>query len=175
MNIFATSSNPKVAAQDLCDKHVHKMIVESAQMLANGFSLDRMAQGDCPRNQKGQPRSHGYSKHPCTLWCYETRGNMKWLIEHALEMGRERSYRWKDKPEHFSIAFIRWSKDNVHDSLAPIGKLTDFAIAISEDMNCRKVEGFDQLSAIQKYRLYIQMDKPFAKWTKRKTPKWFKK
>lgn len=173
MNIFATDINPRTAARNLCDKHINKMIVESAQMLANGFALDRMAQGDCPRNQKGEPRSHGYSKHPCTLWCYETRGNMEWLVEHALEMGRERQYRWSDKPEHFSIRFIQWCGDNLHDSLASKGGLKDFAIAISDTMNCRKVDGFDDLSSIEKYRFYYRMDKPFVKWTKRKKPSWF--
>ena len=33
MNIFATDSNPIIAARNLCDKHINKMIVESAQML----------------------------------------------------------------------------------------------------------------------------------------------
>lgn len=173
MNIFATDLNPVIAAQNLCDKHINKMIVESAQMLANGFSLERLAQDDVPRNQKGQPRSHGYSKHPCTLWCYETKDNMNWLIEHALEMGNERSYRWKDKPEHFSIRFIKWCKDNIHDSFAEKNGLTDFAIAISDNMNCRKLEGFDKLSSVDKYRQYYKHDKPFVKWTKREKPNWF--
>ena len=53
MNIFATDENPIIAARNLCDKHINKMIVESAQMLANGFSLERLAQDDVPRNQKG--------------------------------------------------------------------------------------------------------------------------
>ena len=79
MNIFATDSNPIIAARNLCDKHINKMIVESAQMLANGFSLERLAQDDVPRNQKGEPRTHGYSKHPCTIWAYETTDNMEWL------------------------------------------------------------------------------------------------
>ena len=34
MNIFAINENPIVAAQEQCDKHVVKMIVESAQMLS---------------------------------------------------------------------------------------------------------------------------------------------
>ena len=98
---------------------------------------------------------------------------MEWLVEHALEMGRERQYRWRDKPEHFSIRFIQWCKDNLHDSLALKGGLKDFAIAISDTMNCRKVDGFDDLSSIEKYRFYYRMDKPFVKWTKRKKPSWF--
>ena len=173
MNIFCLDANPTVAAQYLCDKHINKMIVESAQMLANAFTLDRLQQADCPRNQKGQPRSHGYSKHPCTVWTYQTQSNADWLCDHAIAMHDERSYRWPDRAEHFSLAFIKWCKDNLQDSIAPQGSLTDFAIAISDDMSCRQVDGFDSLSAVEKYRLYYKHDKPFVMWTKRQVPAWF--
>ena len=33
MNIFVLDRNPEIAAQQQCDKHVVKMILESAQML----------------------------------------------------------------------------------------------------------------------------------------------
>ena len=33
MNIFVVDEDPEVAARQLCDKHVVKMILESAQML----------------------------------------------------------------------------------------------------------------------------------------------
>tara|TARA_B110000196_G_C20450995_1_gene344955 strand:+ start:233 stop:406 length:174 start_codon:yes stop_codon:yes gene_type:complete len=57
--------------------------------------------------------------------------------------------------------------------MAKIGERTDFAIAISDTMNCRKIEGFDNLSSVEKYRLYYKHDKPFVKWTKRRQPVWF--
>ena len=34
MNIFVVSYDPVTAAKELCDKHVVKMIAESAQMIA---------------------------------------------------------------------------------------------------------------------------------------------
>ena len=174
MNIFATDSNPIIAARNLCDKHINKMIVESAQMLANAFPLERLAKDDCPRSQKGQPRTHGYPKHPCTLWAYETTDNMEWLCSHALEMGEERRYRWPDRARHFSLDFISWCYENIKDSISPIGGLTDFAVAISEDMNCRKkIENFNDLSSIDQYRFYYKHDKAFAAWTKREKPSWY--
>ena len=173
MNIFATDKSPIKAARNLCDKHINKMIVESAQMLANAFTIERLAENDVPRNQKGEPRTHGYSKHPCTLWTYKTKGNMKWLCAHALEMGKERNYRWEGRPNHFSLYFIAWCSENIDDSIAPNGNRTDFAIAISENMTCRQVEGFDNLSSVEKYREYYKHDKPFVKWTKRQKPSWF--
>jgi hypothetical protein len=37
------------------------------------------------------------------------------------------------------------------------------------------LDDFDSLSAIEKYRAYIRMDKPFATWTKRNKPEWYNK
>ena len=42
MNIFVLHDDPVLAAQDQCDKHVVKMIVESAQMLS---TVHRMLDG----------------------------------------------------------------------------------------------------------------------------------
>ena len=39
MNIFVLDKDPRVAARMLCDKHVPKMIVESAQMLSTAHRL----------------------------------------------------------------------------------------------------------------------------------------
>ena len=81
MNIFVVDTDPEVAACQLCDKHVVKMVLETAQMLCtvahqNGFDK--------------APYKVAHPKHPCTLWSYETTDNMEWLCSHALEMGQER-------------------------------------------------------------------------------------
>ena len=39
MNIFILHSDPEIAAKQHCDKHVCKMIVESAQMLSTAHRL----------------------------------------------------------------------------------------------------------------------------------------
>ena len=39
MNIFVLDEDPQVAAQMMCDKHVVKMIVESAQMLSTAHRV----------------------------------------------------------------------------------------------------------------------------------------
>ena len=41
MNIFILDHNPKIVAQSQCDKHVVKMIVESAQMLSTAHRMCR--------------------------------------------------------------------------------------------------------------------------------------
>ena len=53
--------------------------------------------------------------------------------------------------------------------------LTQFAVAISPNMNCRKLDGFDNMSVADKYRNYYIEDKWwFAEW-KTQEPEWWPK
>ena len=172
MNIFCVDKNATIAAQQMCDKHIIKQIVESAQMLANCFSLSRLAQSDCPRTAKGTPRLHGYSKHPCTLWTMKTSENMQWLIDHALAMLDEKIYRYGSG--HFCKDFLHWCDAYMAESNVSSGSLTEFAIAISPEQKCRKHPNFDDLSPVEKYRLYYIYDKAsFCTWKNRSAPEWF--
>jgi hypothetical protein len=58
MNIFLLDSNIKKCAQYHCDKHVVKMILESAQILSTVLRLNGVDQG----------YKTTHANHPCTLW-----------------------------------------------------------------------------------------------------------
>ena len=58
MNIFKLDATPELCAQVHCDKHVSKMILESAQMLCTVFWS----------NNQTAPYKPVHAKHPCTLW-----------------------------------------------------------------------------------------------------------
>ena len=70
MNIFVLHKDPVVAAQMQCDKHVVKMLLESAQMLCSPFEP-----GSAPYR-----RSH--YNHPCSKWARESSSNYQWLWDH---------------------------------------------------------------------------------------------
>ena len=85
MNIFVLDINPKTAAQMQCDKHVVKMIVESAQMLStahrmlDGYAEKRPSKsGKTMVNYWVHPRQEMedilykavHHKHPCTCLLY---------------------------------------------------------------------------------------------------------
>lgn len=61
MNIFYLNSNPRIAAQMLCDKHVIKMIVESAQMLSTAH---RVLDGDVMIKKNKNNKIIKIYKHP---------------------------------------------------------------------------------------------------------------
>jgi|688.fasta_scaffold464537_2 hypothetical protein len=176
MNIFVTSTDPILAAQELCDKHVRsKMQIESAIMLQNCFTNEQLQNSQCPRTKSGKPRKagKGYAKHQCTLWTMESRENFIWLVEHTLEMFKERDYRWPESASHFTKEFIEWCKQNKDKTIHTQNKQTPFVVAIKQDTNCRKVKDFDKLSVVEQYHQYIIHDKPFATWTKRNKPAWY--
>lgn len=84
MNIFAVEADPVLAARALCDKHVVKMPLESAQLLcttAHALGLDA-------------PYKPTHRNHPCSLWLLEGAGNVLWLHAHGLELCFEYSRRY---------------------------------------------------------------------------------
>lgn len=169
MNIFAVHANPFIAASMLCNEHCNKMVLESAQMLANCFTLEQLQ--DAPFTKTGNPRKHSYYNHPSSKWVRESKVNMRWLIDHAIELERQRILRGFNP--HFSYSFILWCKDNMHRSVVPDGKMTKLSIAINEEQNCRKLPYFDSLSTVDKYRHYYVLDKSFATWKNSQQPEWY--
>jgi hypothetical protein len=76
MNIFPTDENPIIAARNLCDQHVRsKMIVESAQLLQNGFPQEILDSLDCPHTQKGRARKSHVPRQKVAKWAIETKSN----------------------------------------------------------------------------------------------------
>ncbi len=85
MNIFVVDEDPEIAARQLCDKHVVKMILESAQMLCT-VALEH--------GYEDAPYKKAHPKHPCTLWAGKSAENWQWLITHGLAMAEEYTRRY---------------------------------------------------------------------------------
>lgn len=86
MNIFYLDSSPKVAAKYHCDKHVVKMIVESAQILST------------VKHQLGESESAPYRKthqhHPCVKWAASSKKHYLWLHSLFVELCKEYTHRY---------------------------------------------------------------------------------
>lgn len=174
MNIFVIDDgyDPQECARQQCDEHVKKMGLESCQILATCFTLDRLAESDCPRTQKNKPRKHFNPKHPSCKWANQSTGNVDWLIQHAEELFAEKYRRYPEGGRHFTHDFLDWVIKNVDDMTVPAGELTDFAVAIGDDKKCRQHPDFDSSDVCGKYRLFYIYDKPFATWKEKNKPSW---
>ena len=82
MNIFALHPNPAIAASMHCNNHLHKMILESAQMLSTMFHHNFPEE----TNIRALIYKPAYENHPCTKWVSNSLYNASWLIRLCYEL-----------------------------------------------------------------------------------------
>lgn len=153
MNIFAVDACPERAAQMLCDKHVVKMPLESAQMLCTVLTY---------YNVEDVPYRPCHRHHPCTIWARTTQANYDWLTQHGRALCAEYTRRYGRI--HKSQAVIEHCALWRH--VIPAGKRTPFVQAMPEE-----TRGTDPHVAYQNY--YNKHKAHFAVWKKREPPMWF--
>lgn len=96
MNIFIVDKDPVQAAKYLPDKHVVKMILESAQMISVVFSSHYWDIGEVLKVD-GTPfktERGAFKNHPCTQWVADSATNCGWLFAHAFGLCREFNHRY---------------------------------------------------------------------------------
>ena len=87
MNIFFLDKTPEKSAEMLCDKHVPKMLLESAQMLSTAV---RKYEEETDTTPLAEPiYKSAYPNHPMTKWVCETLGNFMWAFENADQISKE--------------------------------------------------------------------------------------
>jgi hypothetical protein len=153
MNIFFLDNDVRKCAQYHNDKHVVKMILETAQLLCGAHWV---VGGDAPYKLS-------HKNHPCSIWVRESLSNYLLLCELGLELCNEYTYRYGKR--HKSQEVIEWcvvNKLNITD----IG-LTEQPMAMPDQYKTNSV--------VESYRNYYIGDKSgFASWKNREVPNWFK-
>lgn len=178
MNIFVLDDNPVIAAQLQCDKHVVKMIVESAQMLSTAH---RMLDGVQVRNAKGQLMKKWsltdgredilyksvHTAHPCTVWTMQSDMNYNWHYAHFIALCDEYTYRYGKV--HATDKLLR-EQLSVMPKNIKYRAMTPFALAMKANPECMYTG-----DVVRSYRAYYQtkQDRFSMVWTKRSIPDWF--
>jgi hypothetical protein len=109
MNIFLLDTDTRKCAQYHCDKHVVKMILETAQLLCGVHHMT-----DQVTDQVPYKLSH--KNHPCAIWSRESLSNYLYLCDLGLELCKEYTYRYGKR--HKSQDVIEWcvtNKPNICD------------------------------------------------------------
>ena len=112
MNIFYLSKKTSRCARWHCDKHVVKMILETAQLL---YTAHWVISGGVPDFSSAPCRNDGeigYQsirnvKHPSALWARESLRHYMWLSDLGLALCQEYRFRFGDK-EHGCEKHIFW-------------------------------------------------------------------
>lgn len=156
MNIFYLDHSASKAAMYHCDKHVVKMILESAQILctvAQHHSIDA-------------PYKATHSHHPCTTWSTKSSNNIIWLADLMFWLNIEYKHRYGHQNNHMS-----------YDKLLHTNLISKLIHALpnkpfSPPPQCMPDE-YRHSDTIQAYRQYYAKGKAHLhSWSKRNQPFW---
>ncbi len=108
MNIFYLDKDPEKSAEIMSNKHVIKMILESAQLLCithrvldgkQGYQLSKSGRlrkywFHLDRIKENNLYKATHINHPCSKWVRESSENYKWMYEHFLALCYEYQERY---------------------------------------------------------------------------------
>ena len=160
MNIFILDQTPELSAESHCDKHVVKMILESAQIASTALHLNGVTD---PVMYK-----IAHKGHPCCIWAAENARHLRYVIELGLSLCME--YRLRYNKVHAServlISLSKYTR--------PSPRPKYYAVCMAEPY---RTEGWAPHlpldETIRFYRQYYHLAKAgFAKWPT--PPTWWK-
>lgn len=159
MNIFYLSNEPDDCARQHVDKHVVKMILETAQLLSNAH---HMLDGD----QVIKPiYKLTHKNHPSAIWVRSSDKHYAWLWSLLLSLCKEYTYRYGKVHKVQRDGLI-----NVLEEPPRNIPRTDFM----NDPPPAMPDEYKTNNAIESYRNYYKgAKKHFARWTNRPVPEWF--
>ena len=182
MNIFYLDKNPIVAAEMSCDKHVCKMIIESAQMLSTAHRMidgteytDKTKAGRRIKRWR-HPNSNMehtlykacHTGHPSTLWVMESAYNYHWLYKHMMALNTEFKMRYGHILDHKTIQLLEGALMYPPKNIS-LNKIATEPTPAMPDY-C-KIAG-DSVASYRKY--YIFEKQRFATWkSPASVPEWY--
>jgi len=168
VNIFVLDYEPELAAMWLCDKHVVKMPVESAQMMASALRRHGATDDDMPLTKSGTPYRGGYKHHPCTVWAGECQANFWWLFRHAREICRQYSLRY-NKVHACEYAIL-----SMGDRLCTLpGRTKNLSLLSRTDFVQAMPDELKRDCPVEAYRNYYRIAKrSIAKYRLGNAPEW---
>jgi len=172
VNIFYLDKNPITAAKMSCDKHVCKMIIESAQMLStahrmldgvkykgktkNGRNIQRWKMSNSNLENTFYKACH--TGHPSTVWVMKNIFHYTWLYQHMMALNEEFKIRYNHTKDHMTITklgeILKHPPKNIEVNMV----VTDPTPAMPDEC---KVPG-DVVASYRKY--YIEKKRDFASW-----------
>ena len=176
INIFFLSYCPKQSAKWMVDKHVVKMILESAQLLSTAHRVldGKLVEGKTKTGRKkkvyefSDNRNDMYAathiNHPCAIWTRESSVNYLWLYDHFCALLEEYHFRYNKvhacEKMRFLLSHIPKNIPKTNE-MTPIKCAMDASYIISDD-------------AIENYRNYYKTGKThLMSWKRRLPPVWF--
>jgi len=153
MNLFFVNKDPVVAAFDLVDKHVVKMILECCQMMSTAA------------RRNGYESEHIYKdahvNHPMTRWVGDSKEHYAWCWEHAIALSSE--YKVRYGKTHKSSRLL--PRLTVAMANVPSNGWVDPPLCMPDEY---KIGDY-----VESYREYYRKGKAHIHtWTRKQIPSW---
>ena len=175
MNIFQIDKDPIQSAMWMVDKHVVKMILETAQLLSTAHRiLDGTQYTDKTKTGRNVKRwrlpdereQHLYSathiNHPSAVWCRASNNNYNWLYCHFLGLLAEYTHRYGKV--HKCDSMSEWLMRPPYN--IRVFPLTPVTPAMPDEYKVPH-------DSVASYRNYYRVAKArMHKWTNREAPEW---
>jgi len=155
MNYFYVEEDPTSAARALCDKHVVKMILETAQMLSTAHRLT-----ESPQAAFVYKPTH--ANHPSTKWLRSSQIAYKHGLQHLCALFDE--YRHRYNKTHATERLLPYL------SQVPAA-LPDLPFVDPPQCMYDECRGSDTVEAYRSY-YRVRRSEIDMRWTKREAPAW---
>lgn len=165
MNIFYLDKDPYAVPSYMSNKHVVKMIVESAQMLSTTI---RVVEGEKKTIIKNGRKNTVYVhpvlddvlykavsvNHPCTIWVRSNQKHFNWLLNHFKALCKEYTNRYnKVHLTQRKLLNIFYCPNNI-----PNISFFDPPLAMPDEYKTK--------DCIESYRIYYEKEKLFTQQDK---------
>ncbi|MFA5421500.1 MAG: hypothetical protein WC344_01725 [Bacilli bacterium] len=157
MNIFYLDKNPVLAARYHTDKHVIKMILESAQLLSTAHHVAISNENILAHIYKPT-----HSNHPSALWVRHNKNNYLWLYRLLLALLEEYAFRFGKI--HKSSALTEYLKE------PPMSLSDEPFFPPTPTMDDEYIVAGDSLLSYRNY--YRRAKSHLFTWTRRSRPEW---
>lgn len=156
MNVFYLDRDTKLCAQYHTDKHVIKMILESAQLLCTAVNVKA--------GKQVSPYKTTHVNHPCSIWARQSLTNATWLYQLMIELDREYYHRYGK--HHLSVEKLQDADIlGLMFTYIPVGEFTEPSLAMPDE--------YKVADRVESYRNYYRNAKQHLhNWTNRGRPAW---
>ena len=185
MNLFLVNKNIQECVHGLCDKHVIKMILETAQMVYSAWHV----RSPLPPCGDLNPYRKTHVNHPMSIWVRHSVYHYQWACmygillcyEYTHRYGRihktqahlERLYSWGYPPKSLDDVPVKKQSKQWINATSGIPNVFEYFPLCMDDAYYVQVDGmYDAELSYQKY-YQTKQDKFKMVWTNADVPKWF--
>lgn len=170
MNIFFVDRNPVIAAKSLCDQHVVKMTLETAQILSTAcveLGVSSKISGLYKPTHKN---------HPSCVWARASLEHFNWLLAHGIALGEEYTERF-GKVHRSAQVFLEILKSMpivVTTGTFPTSGWVDPPIAVRDPLRATVTvrDGSGKIDVVASYRKYYRDHKRVFGVVRKRNAEW---